>query len=37
MKLLTEVLKGDIMGSSRYGEGSRFTIRIPENLGLVTK
>lgn len=28
-KLITEVLKGEISVSSRYGEGSRFVMRIP--------
>ncbi|MEW6067941.1 MAG: PAS domain-containing protein [Nitrospirota bacterium] len=31
-KLVTEVLKGDIIVESRYGEGSRFTLRIPVKL-----
>lgn len=28
-KLVTEALKGDIMGESEYGRGSKFTIRVP--------
>jgi len=30
-KLVTEVLKGEISVESRYGEGSRFVVRIPVN------
>jgi signal transduction histidine kinase len=31
-KLAAEVLKGDIMLTSEYGKGSRFTLRIPVRL-----
>ncbi len=31
-KLVQEILKGDILCTSRIGEGSTFTIRIPESL-----
>ncbi len=31
-KIATEILKGDILVSSEYGKGSRFSLRIPVRL-----
>lgn len=36
-KIATEILKGEIMVESKYGEGSRFAMRIPVNLGSSNK
>ena len=36
-KIATEILKGEIMVESKYGEGSKFAMRIPVNIGSSSK